>query len=206
VREHPEEYERQVEAVGDAASELSVPGMLLHEHLFPSGWFYQNQLLCARTTEEDYLPIADAETRTFAPAIARQASSVVATWQERLTPYNMIERQIAEIPDNFALRCAFTQSSVELAHVAIALERYRRATGRFPEALAALEPQFLSPAPHDVIGGQPLHYRLTDDGQFVLYSVGWNQTDDGGVVAFNKGTPPTMDMKQGDWVWSYDPQ
>ena len=35
--------------------------------------------------------------------------------------------------------------------------------------------------PHDIINGQPLHYRRTDDGQFVLYSVGWDEKDDGGV-------------------------
>ena len=48
------------------------------------------------------------------------------------------------------------------------------------ESLDALAPQFIETIPHDIIGGQPLHYRRTEDGQFVLYSVGWNETDDGG--------------------------
>ena len=66
--------------------------------------------------------------------------------------------------------------------MAIALERYRLAHGEYPDSLDALAPQFIAKVPHDVIGGQPLHYRRTSDGQFVLYSVGWNETDDGGVV------------------------
>jgi hypothetical protein len=37
----------------------------------------------------------------------------------------------------------------------------------------------------------------------VLYSVGWNETDDGGVVALTKGKPPAPDISQGDWVWRY---
>jgi subtilase family serine protease len=56
--------------------------------------------------------------------------------------------------------------------------------------------------PHDIINGQPLHYRRTADGQFVLYSIGWNETDDGGVVVLNKGSSSTVDINRGDWVWS----
>jgi hypothetical protein len=46
-----------------------------------------------------------------------------------------------------------------------------------------------------------LHYRRTADGQFALYSVGWNETDDGGVVGLNKDGG--VDINQGDWVWRY---
>jgi len=50
--------------------------------------------------------------------------------------------------------------------------------------------------PHDIINGELFRYRRTDDGQFILYSVGWNEKDDG-------GTPGTklFDEKFGDWVW-----
>ena len=41
---------------------------------------------------------------------------------------------------------------------------------------------FIDKLPHDIINGDPLKYHRTDDGQFVLYSVGWNETDDGGIV------------------------
>ena len=63
--------------------------------------------------------------------------------------------------------------------------------------------------PHDVIGGQPLKYRRTADGQFVLYSIGWNETDDGGVVVNQKSrdrwdeSSSKVDISQGDWVWRY---
>ncbi len=66
--------------------------------------------------------------------------------------------------------------------IACALERYHLAHGEYPETLDALMPQFMEKMPHDIIGGQPLHYRRTDDGKFLLYSVGWNETDDGGQV------------------------
>jgi hypothetical protein len=86
-----------------------------------------------------------------------------------------------------------------LARVACALERYRRANGQFPATVAALAPKFISALPHDVINGQPLKYRRTGDGLFVLYSVGSNETDDGGEVALSKYGIPHW--KDGDWVW-----
>jgi hypothetical protein len=78
--------------------------------------------------------------------------------------------------------------------------------------LDALAPQFIAKLPHDIIGGQPLHYRRDPpspgsgaaSGQFVLYSVGWNETDDGGEVGFKKDG--SVDINQGDWVWRYPPK
>jgi hypothetical protein len=74
-----------------------------------------------------------------------------------------------------------------------------------------LAPQLITKLPHDIIGGQPsqgsgpasqpLHYRRTADGQFVLYSVGWNETDDNGEVGL-KGDG-SVDRDTGDWVWRY---
>jgi hypothetical protein len=45
---------------------------------------------------------------------------------------------------------------------------------------------------------QPLKYRRADDGQFILYSVGWNKKDDKGAVAKDD-----MENTKGDWAWKY---
>ena len=76
---------------------------------------------------------------------------------------------------------ARNQTLANEAFIACGLERYRLAHGQYPETLEALVPQFAEKLPHDIIGGQPLKYHRTADGQFVLYSVGWNEKDDGGV-------------------------
>ena len=94
-----------------------------------------------------------------------------------------------------AQRFAYAQGSTDLARAAISLERFRLATGAYPAALDDLKSQHLSPPPHDVINGLPLHYSRTNGTSFILYSVGWNQTDDGGQM----GLDPAM----GDWVWKY---
>jgi hypothetical protein len=55
--------------------------------------------------------------------------------------------------------------------------------------------------PKDALTGEPYKYRRADDGQFVLYSVGWNEKDDGGTVALSEDG--SVDVRNGDWVWEY---
>lgn len=90
---------------------------------------------------------------------------------------------------------AHSQTEINQALIACALERFRLAHGEYPENLDALVPQFLDTIPHDIIGGGPLHYHRAPQGTFVLYSVGWNGRDDGGVR--DQPLPGT----DGDWVW-----
>jgi hypothetical protein len=59
--------------------------------------------------------------------------------------------------------------------------------------------------PHDLINGKPFHYRRREDGQFVLYSVGWNEKDGGGEIVLNPKTGK-VDRDRGDWVWKYPSQ
>ncbi len=92
-----------------------------------------------------------------------------------------------------------TQTLVNEGQIACALERYRLAHGAYPETLGTLVPQFIEKLPSDIINGQPLIYRHTGDGTFLLYSVGWNETDDGGKVAMAEGG--MTKMTEGDWVW-----
>jgi hypothetical protein len=100
----------------------------------------------------------------------------------------------------------FAQNQVRLdqCRIACALERYRLAHGVYPSSLDDLAPSFISEVPRDVINGEPYRYRLLPDGTYLLYSVGWNQTDEGGLVVTS--LPPSADpddsaQKHGDWVW-----
>ncbi len=95
---------------------------------------------------------------------------------------------------------AHNQTMVNEAQIACALERYHLAHNEYPETLHALVPQFIEKLPHDIIGGQPLHYHRTGDGKFLLYSIGWNETDDGGKDS-PKNQIGVIDYTTGDWVW-----
>ena len=103
---------------------------------------------------------------------------------------------------NIPKKGAAAQVAADQALLATALERYRLAHGQYPESLDALVPDLISALPHDVIGGELYKYHHTADS-FLLYSVGWNTTDDGGQVGM-KGH--SIDLSQGDWVWGIPPK
>jgi hypothetical protein len=197
LRHHPGQLQN-LSSEGAPSSPASAFSLI---RLIPSGWFYQNQLHCARPMVEFYLPAADVNQRIISPAVTRRADAAVEADTQHLTPFNMIERMLLPALGSATRKFASVQAAMDLARVAIALERYRLAHGEYPESLTVLSPQFIVKLPHDIINGQPLHYRRTDDGQFVLYSVGWNETDDSGEVGPNKYG--TADISEGDWVWRY---
>jgi len=168
----------------------------------PSGWLEQNKVrICS--FYPNFFAVVDLKKKTVSPANVRQADEVLELERSHLTPYNYLENIFLPALGACAKKAAYTQAAADMARTALALERYRLAHGNFPDSLTALVPQFLAQIPHDVIGGQPLKYRRTDDGRFVLYSIGWNETDDGGVVAFRKNSAHSLDNENGDWVWRY---
>ncbi|MHC4479055.1 MAG: hypothetical protein ACYTEL_25805 [Planctomycetota bacterium] len=65
------------------------------------------------------------------------------------------------------------------AQVGLGVERYRLASGRLPEKLAELVPGYLAAIPTDPFDGEDIRYRRLEAG-YVAYSVGQDQTDDGG--------------------------
>ncbi len=168
----------------------------------PAGWFDQNKLNCARLYGDLYLPAADVESHRAFPEISAQATEKLESILRHRTPYDYMTGILFPALERSVQRFAFAQASVDLARVACALERFRLAKGSYPESLDALAPQFLKQVPHDLINGQPLKYRRTDDGRFILYSVGWNKTDDGGETGMTTNGN-SRDPSRGDWVWRY---
>lgn len=71
---------------------------------------------------------------------------------------------------------------------AIAAERHRLKTGSFPAKLADLVPGFLPAIPTDSFDGQPLRM-IASEGEIVIYSVGDDGQDDGGVENSAASTP-----------------
>ena len=83
-----------------------------------------------------------------------------------------------------------------MVDVELALARCKLRHGRYPDKVEEVKDLMLSDG-LDPFSGQPLHYRLEDDGSFTVWSVGLNLTDDGGDV------PDTHNPWQGDdYVWN----
>ncbi len=167
----------------------------------PSAFFYGNELAFAQMHEQFIEPLIDPTNRIVAPAALRQALAAVQSQMKHYSYYKVQAQMVFPAIASSVNKFAKIQSQVDLARVACALERFRLAHGNYPETLAALAPQFIAQLPHDVINGQPLHYRRTDDGKFILYSIGWDEKDDGGKIFLTKNG--AVDPKKGDWVWQY---
>ena len=165
--------------------------------LMPTGWFDQNKLSACRLQDEYVLPPVDDQRHSVSPALVAQSQNALA--QRHWGPYDVLLKMLAFSYGKAAERFARAQASVDQARLACAMERCRLDKGMFPETLDALVPQFIAKVPPDVVDGQPLKYQRTAENRFVLYSVGWNQTDEGGKIELTKQGSP--DINRGDWVW-----
>ncbi len=171
--------------------------------LAPRCIIHRNELSLCRFFQDNILPAVNAQAQRVSPERADAIEGAIG--KMRTTPYNVMAKLLIPALSKAAHRSARVHTLTKLATVACALERYRLANGQYPDKLEALAPRFLESLPPDVITGQPLKYRRADADKFLLYSVGWDSKDDGGVPAAEtgKGKPATA---TGDWVWGEFPK
>jgi hypothetical protein len=165
----------------------------------PRGWVYQNLITIATLEQAGNIETFDPEAQLINPRQIARALRETEKLMARWSFYNVLARIAVPNFPRAMQTAAQNQTLVNQALIVCGLERYRLAHSDYPETLDALVPQFVEKLPHDIIGGQPLHYRRTADGKFLLYSVGWNETDDGGQPSQIKNGQ--MDFTKGDWVW-----
>jgi hypothetical protein len=173
--------------------------MYLFLRLCPRGWIYQNMITTAsHVRSEDGV---DLGRETISPQFFEQVNHDLNKSANHVTPFNVWARIATPNFTKAWQVTAHNQTLVNEAQVVCALERYHLAHENYPETLDALAPQFMEKIPHDIIGGDPLIYRPTFDGKFLLYSIGWNEKDDGGLEASDKTSNGGIDYAKGDWVW-----
>ncbi|HET7624656.1 MAG TPA: hypothetical protein VFM25_05265 [Verrucomicrobiae bacterium] len=183
-----------------ASSEFNAAVAL--SHFIPSGWFYRNEIRTVRFEMKWYLPIVNLKSRTVSPGQVRAASDAVTLETASRNPYNFLEHYLLPAIADLGKKFAIVQTDVDEARVACALERFRLAHGNYPDSLDLLAPQFIQKIPNDIISGKPLRYRKNADASCVIYSIGWNETDDGGSVVLKKNSETrAIDPDKGDWVW-----
>jgi hypothetical protein len=179
----------------------------------PNGWYDMEKANYSRFFEEFVIPSIDDLNRRISPSECRQAeqriTGVLGKSQARLFFEHRAFCSLL-VPGTLgvARKVAFGQTAADAAAVACAIERFKLARRRLPESLEELVPDFMEKLPHDIITGQSLRYKRTEDERYMIYSVGWNEKDDGGVAGFKKGESDFPARKgehdvpeEGDWVW-----
>src|SRR5215470_5948131 len=102
--------------------------------------------------DQNYLDSFDAERQIISPRKLDAITHDVQKTFNRVTPMNFLAA--ISVP-NFSRACqnvARTQTMVNEATVACALERYRAAHGDLPETLEILVPDYIKKLPTDLIG------------------------------------------------------
>jgi hypothetical protein len=102
-------------------------------------------------------------------------------------------------------KVVYQETLMNQAVIACALERARLAQGAYPPTLEGLTRADGSALPIDGLTGQPMHYRLTEDGRYMVWSVGPDGHDDHGLRGSTAKHSISDPSYEGDWVWSYVP-
>jgi hypothetical protein len=160
--------------------------------LMPEGWVYRNVQLMT-DLRQVAIDSMDCSLGIMRPSGVDDAGKAGSAAFRKASPFAMLAKP-ATSPIGAALNAtARIQTLINETLVVCGLERYRLARGLFPDKLDALVPQFIRVVPLDPVDGVALHYRHIGQGSFLLYSIGWDEKDNGGA--------PTDAAGNGDWVW-----
>lgn len=188
--------------IGARVGELGAP-LLFFGPGWAQGWWDMNKVKLVNLAFRE-AGCVDPKSRQVDPETNRKLLVELEKTKELpgvLAPWNILYAISGPALTNYCIKSAEIQTSIDHDQIACGLERYRMAQGKYPDNLDALVPIYINELPHDIMSGVTCHYRLKADGTFLLYSVGWNQTDEGGKVAYNQYNPKQVDHEQGDWVW-----
>jgi hypothetical protein len=133
----------------------------------------------ARLIEEAEKPPAEEHYEEMREQAERDA-------EERM---DTLARLLLPISTNSPRRIRASVGQLAGQETIAALELFRRANGKYPDTLGALVPAFLPDLPPDPFTGGPMVYR-TVEGGYVLYGLGPNKADDGGVSESRGSSEP----------------
>jgi hypothetical protein len=160
--------------------------------LVPRGWVYQNMRTVA-LSHQGIIESIDLTNQVISPQKSEDVAQRVFSTLHSYPPYTFLASAAIANFSKAMQTTARNQTMNDQALLACALERYRLARGKYPDTLAALLPDWSETIPHDLINGKAMKYQRVGDASFLLYSLGWNGSDDGGVAG--------KSAFEGDWVW-----
>lgn len=99
--------------------------------------------------------------------------------RQKLPKWHVLAHVLAPALSRTSILDSRAQADMDMARIALAIERYRLAKGKLPGQLTDLVPTYLTEVPIDPFDGQPIRYRLTEPG-YVVYSVGEDGEENGG--------------------------
>jgi hypothetical protein len=131
-------------------------------------YYYLQETRALRTRSR--LPFPDA--LKAAPGPSPSANAPMA--------FSVVTRTLVPALGRMLISQARSDAQARMARIALALYLCRSDNGSYPPTLDALSPDYLPSPQLDPFDGKPLRYKPSESG-FLIYSVGEDQGDDGGV-------------------------
>ena len=177
----------------------------LRSRLRVGGWVDRNVVLMARSFQEMLDAVDSSRERVQAQLVTRASNQIMRNLSG--SPDSTLASMLVPNLTRAVLVAARAQTLLNQLQTACGLERYRRARGEYPESLEQLVPEFLGVLPRDLFVEGSLRYRRTAEGSYRLWSVGWNEQDDGGAPGpLDWQGQPAFSEQVADWVWPATPR
>lgn len=125
--------------------------------------------------------IANTEKAVEKSRIDPWSQCQVPDLKQSLHAYGIFAKMLLPAFEKAFEKAVQTQHHVELAKVAVALERFYLSHQSYPETLASLSPDWLPSPPTDPMSQEPWNYQRLETTGFLLYSFGRDGIDNGGV-------------------------
>ena len=160
------------------------------------------KILLARCLTEWRSAVNLEERRVF-PSIIR--SELTFSGSPLDDPDNEISRPLGYLRDGSYVASDFVsiQTMLDQLYLACGLEAYRLIHGGYPAELYDLVPRHAEVIPNDIFSGAPLKYRREGDDGYAIWSVGWDEDDDGGKPGLYQNGEPVYGTGDEDWVWTF---
>ncbi len=137
-----------------------------------AGWLKSHQ---AYSIERVLDGIHDLQLPVSQIQASRKERTGFASWKGLW----FLAMMIRQPGNQVVFHCEEVRVMMQSAALSAAAVRFYRAAGEWPDILDDLVERYVEDVPRDPFTGEPLIYRVLDDG-IIIYSVGGNFTDDGG--------------------------
>jgi hypothetical protein len=209
-KEYPDEFlDSMGRGMNSAHSYVYTPLNRIVMRVVPPGLFDSNTAVYAdRALEYSVRPIRDRGWRA-ALLSARQLRDQLIHAQGGFLSHPSSDATYMYCPATLGIpaHMIYSQTVINQATIACALERYRIEKGSYPESLDDVKLADGKPLPVELLTGKPMSYRRTSNGKYALWSSSFDEKNHGGQRVLDKKNPEKTRFKSedyaGDWVWDF---
>ena len=201
-------YPKRILTLGEMnGSDLEIAKIVLVALLVPKNWddaarfmfFHPNKAETKQQADDFYNFIE--ETSKMSPAELREKEIDLGKKEESMSEGNIFLRILTPALGKVHQLSYRLKADVKSLPVIIAALRFKADKGQHPENLAELLKEgYIDEIPIDPFSNKPLVYMRTDEG-FILYSIGYDFEDNGGILGTNSKGKKRLWADEGDAVF-----